>query len=381
MRVGDIPVTLVPWGATAVIAFMISRFAAASARKVRADQTTGPGLISVVTVAAYLLSVLVGAMLWGEPWQAPARWAVVIAVLLLAAWWGSSRSLGVRQTRAARPGAGDHTCRVGGPARHAGGGRGGVGHRSLDASQAGGSVASGAATRRCRRHRAVAPTASVRAECPDLVRLVRARLRDSHLVRARSLPLPPLSWEWSPASRCWARCHPLAPATSCSSGGLLLVRSLEQSRAGWCSVPGQLPRFDQASLAGGACGLLAGAVFAGLAWAASGDLGTLRLADLGPRLFPLLVMAGTTMGLSGLITGLALGLAARVEAGTETVTCAEARASSARLRGSVARRSNARSDFRVARLCVVPEPLAATRWAGQPGSWCWSRVAAPCCRR
>ena len=74
---------------------------------------------------------------------------------------------------------------------------------------------------------------------------------------------------------------------------------------------GQVPRFDKASLTGGVCGLIAGAVFAGLAWAASGDLGTLRLADLGPRLFPLLVMACTTMGLSGLITGLALGLAAR----------------------------------------------------------------------
>ncbi|HMI33599.1 MAG TPA: DUF6350 family protein, partial [Propionibacteriaceae bacterium] len=81
-----------------------------------------------------------------------------------------------------------------------------------------------------------------------------------------------------------------------------------------CSVllgSGPVPRFDLASLAGGVCGLLAGAVFAGLAWAASGDLGTLRLADLGPRLFPLLVMAGTTMGLSGLITGLAWGLANR----------------------------------------------------------------------
>ena len=38
VRIGAIPVTLVPWGATAVIAFMISRFAAASARRVRADQ-------------------------------------------------------------------------------------------------------------------------------------------------------------------------------------------------------------------------------------------------------------------------------------------------------------------------------------------------------
>ncbi len=57
--------------------------------------------------------------------------------------------------------------------------------------------------------------------------------------------------------------------------------------------------------------MLAGVAFAGLAWAASGDLGTLRLAGLGPRLFPLLVMAGTTMGLSGMITGLTLGLLPR----------------------------------------------------------------------
>ncbi len=76
-------------------------------------------------------------------------------------------------------------------------------------------------------------------------------------------------------------------------------------------APRRAARVDEASLTGGAGGALAGAVFAGLAWAASGDLGTLRLADIGPRLFPLLVMAGTTMGLSGLITGLALGWAGR----------------------------------------------------------------------
>jgi hypothetical protein len=70
-------------------------------------------------------------------------------------------------------------------------------------------------------------------------------------------------------------------------------------------------RLDQASLRGGVCGLLAGAVFAAVAWATSGDLGALRFTDLGPRLFPLLVMASTTMGLSGMITGLALRLMPR----------------------------------------------------------------------
>ena len=71
-------------------------------------------------------------------------------------------------------------------------------------------------------------------------------------------------------------------------------------------------RFDETSLVGGLAGVLSGALFAGLAWAASGDLGTLRLADLGPRLLPLLVMGVTTMGLAGMITGLLLGIGRRL---------------------------------------------------------------------
>ena len=58
----------------------------------------------------------------------------------------------------------------------------------------------------------------------------------------------------------------------------------------------------------GASGLL----FTGLAWATSGDLGTLRLADLGPRLLPLLIMGVTTLGLAGMITGLPLGIGRHV---------------------------------------------------------------------
>ena len=71
-------------------------------------------------------------------------------------------------------------------------------------------------------------------------------------------------------------------------------------------------RFDETSLVGGLAGVLSGALFTGLAWAASGDLGILRLADLGPRLLPLLVMGVTTMGLAGMITGLLLGIGRRL---------------------------------------------------------------------
>jgi hypothetical protein len=52
-------------------------------------------------------------------------------------------------------------------------------------------------------------------------------------------------------------------------------------------------------------------MFAAVAWAASGDLGAVRLTDMGPRLLPLFVMASTTMGLAGMITGLAIGLMPR----------------------------------------------------------------------
>ena len=67
-------------------------------------------------------------------------------------------------------------------------------------------------------------------------------------------------------------------------------------------------RFDASSLVGGLVAVLSALVFVGLGWAAGGDLGVQRLTGLGPRLLPLLVMAGTTMGLAGLLTGLVLGL-------------------------------------------------------------------------
>jgi hypothetical protein len=310
VRVSGIPVTLVPWGATAVIAFLISRFAAASARKVRADQATGPGLISIVTVATYLLSVLVGAMLWGEPWRAPGRWAVVIAVLLVAAWWGASRSIGARRVEV--------------PSR----------------------------VRAMTRAVLAAQLVMLLAGAAVLVIGLWLHLKQVEALHqalqpgvAGGIALLLLQLALAPNALIWSASYALGSGFSLGAGSVVapsatqlgmvpaipLLGALPSPGPGdliqlwWLAAgavagaiacwvmlgSGPIPRFDQASLAGGACGLLAGAVFAGLAWAASGDLGTLRLTGLGPPLFPLLVMAGTTMGLSGLITGLALGLAAR----------------------------------------------------------------------
>ncbi len=73
-------------------------------------------------------------------------------------------------------------------------------------------------------------------------------------------------------------------------------------------------RFDETALVGGLSGVIGGLVFVVLAWASSGDLGVLRLAGLGPRLPELTVMAVSTLGLSGMIGGLVLGLLRRTGA-------------------------------------------------------------------
>ena len=310
VRIGVLPVTLVPWGATAVIAFMISRFAAANARRAAANHRASPGLISIATVAAYQLPVLVGAVLWGEPWQAPARWASVIAVLVVAAWWGGSRSVGAT--------------------------RGGVPSWTL-----------------------TIPRAALAAQLAMLVAgaavLVTGLWMHLKQVEALHEALQPgvsggialllLQLAFVPNAMMWSASYALGSGFSLGAGSVVSPAATQLGMVPGIPLLGALPapgpgdlaqlgwlaagaaagaiacwvllaarpaaRADEAGLAGGACGLLAGAVFTGLAWMASGDLGTLRLADIGPRLFLLLVMAGTTMGLSGLITGLALGWAGR----------------------------------------------------------------------
>jgi hypothetical protein len=310
VRIGALPVTLVPWGATALIAFMISRFAAASARQVPANHKASPGLISIVTVAAYQLPVLVGASFWGEPWQAPARWASVIAVLVMAAWWGGIRRVGA--TRAEGPGW----------------------------------------TRTILRAVLAAQLVMLVAGAAVLVtglwmhlKQVEALHEALHPGVSGGVALLLLQLAFVPNAMVWSASYALGSGFSLGAGsvvapaatqlgmvpGIPLLGALPAPGAGdlaelwWLAAgavagaiacwvllaPRTTARFDEAGLAGGACGLLAGAVFAGLAWAASGAVGTLWFADLGPRLFPLLVMAGSTMGLSALITGLVVGWVGR----------------------------------------------------------------------
>lgn len=308
VRIGAIPVTLVPWGATAVIAFMISRFAAASARRLRRDQIRSPLLISAVTVAVYLLAVLAVAVWLGEAWHGPARWAAVIAVLLAAAVSGSSKALGAGRATS----------------------RGWVIARALIAAQL---------------VMLIAGAAVLITGLGTHLNRVAALYETVQPGVAGGIALLLLQLGFAPNALVWSASYALGSGFSLGAGSVVAPAVTELGILPGIPLLGALPspgpgdlvelwwlaagaaagaiacwvlfaarpavRFDVASLKGGACGVLAGVAFAGLAWAASGDLGTLRLTGLGPRMFPLLVMAATTMGLSGMITGLALGLVPR----------------------------------------------------------------------
>ena len=311
-RIGDIPVTLVPWGATALSAFMLSKFAAVATRRMRDGEAAGPGVISVATTAAYLVPVLMVAVFMGEPWQQPAHWAAVVAVLLGSAYVGGSRALGVGLTRAL-PGW----------------------LRSVPRAVVGAQLVM------------LAAGASV---------LVTGLIRHLDRVEALFDALGPgvaggiallmVQFAFVPNAFVWSGSYALGAGFSLGTGsvvapagtelgilpGIPMLGALPAAGPGgvaqlWWLAAGVLAgaiaawivvrsrpaaRFDETSLVGGLAGVLAGALFTGLAWAASGDLGILRLADLGPRLLPLLVMGVTTMGLAGMITGLLLGIGRRL---------------------------------------------------------------------
>ena len=309
--IGSIAVTLVPWGATAVTAFMLSRFAAFSARQVRADQPTGPAVISVVLTATYLVPVLVVAVWQGQPWQEPLHWAAVITVLALAAAWGSSRALGQGLTESwpawTRPlprailaaqlvllvaGAGvlvtglvvhlDRVTRL---------------QEALDPPIAG----------------SIALLMAQLAVVPNVIVWAASYALGSGFVLGVGSVVAPAATELGilPGIPLLGALPSAGPGSP-SELWWLAAGAMAGAVAAWVMVRSLRPkRFDTSSLIGGLAGLLAGAMFVGLAWAASGDLGNLRLAGLGPRLVPLLVMSGTTMGLAGMITGLMLGLVRR----------------------------------------------------------------------
>jgi hypothetical protein len=354
-RIGVIPVTLVPWGATAVAGFLLYRLAMSAARQVRADQSATPGVVALTITAAYLAPVLAVAVFSGEPWQAPGHWAAVIVALAACAAWGASRVLGwpvadrwpgwvkalpravlAGQLTMLAAGAGLlvtglllHLDRV----------------ESLTAALDPGAVGGIALLLA---QLAVTPNAFVWSGSYALgsgFTLGGGSLVAPSATQLGVVPGIPI----------------LAALPGAGPGGTeqlwwLAAGALAGGIAAWVTVRA-LPawRFDLLSLLGGLAGVLSGAAFAALAWAASGDLGSVRLAGLGPRLVPLLVMGMTTMGLAGLITGLLLGLVRRWRRPKVGPKATEATPASDRLPKPTAVASQARSKPEVGATQANPE--------------------------
>ncbi|HEV2929964.1 MAG TPA: DUF6350 family protein [Propionibacteriaceae bacterium] len=310
--IGGLTVTLVPWGATAVVAYMTARSAALTARQVRTDQLAGRVTVSSVLVATYLVPVLAVAVWQGEPWRDPLHWAAVIMVLGLSAAVGAGRALGRPLTDGWPGWAADLSRAVLGAELvllACGAALLGTGlirhldtvtalHSALDPGVAG----------------SIALLLAQLALVPNALVWAASYAMGSGFVMGAGSVVAPAGTELGmlpglpllgalpgvgpgdPVLLWWLASGVLAGAAAAG----IVVRSRPAAR------------FDASSLVGGLAGVLAAGVFVGLGWAAGGDLGAVRLTDLGPRLWPLLVMAATTMGLAGLLTGVVLGLVRHV---------------------------------------------------------------------
>lgn len=308
VQVAGLEVSLVPWGVTALTAAMLWRFGGYAVRRVPARSSAGPIAVAVVVTLAYALPVLGAAVYLGEPWRAPGRWAAVLLVLLVAAWSGAGSRSG-RPVGSSWPAALTRLPRAV---------AGAVGVLLLAGTAV---LVLGLVTGW---DRVVDLNDALRAGTLGTVLLV--------LVQAAVLPNV-LVWSGSyalGAGFSLGNGSVVAPAAT-SLGVLpglpvlgalpaegpgstlqlwwLVSGAVAGALAAWLALRGSTPRrVDATTLVGGLSGVAAALVFTGLAWTTSGDLGSLRLAGLGPRLLPLLVMSTTTLGLSGMITGTVVGI-------------------------------------------------------------------------
>lgn len=309
-----IPVTLVPWGATALFALLLWRSAAFAARSARPDRPARPGWVALVLVVAYLLPVLAVAEVYGRPAAAPGHLLAVSVVLLGASAAGAARALDVHPTR-----------------------RWPAWARSLPRAVLGVQLvllAAGLAV-------------LVTAVLVHLDRVLELHDRLAPGVTG-TIALVAAQLALLPNACVWAASYALGGGFTLGNGSVVAPAGTDLGALPGLPVLGALPangpgptgalwwlaagvlagvvaawlvvrsrpraRFDETALVGGLSGLLGALVFVTIAWTTSGDLGGLRLAGLGPLLLPLLVMAVSTLGLAGMLTGLLLGLVSRYRA-------------------------------------------------------------------
>lgn len=310
-RLGTTAVTLVPWGATMFAALLLSRLAGFSARQYRGDARRGALSVTALMLLAYAAPVAGAALLTSGPRPDLRGVAGVAALLALSAWWGSCRALGYSPV-----GGWPAWCRA-------------VPRAVAGAQLA--MVASGAA-------------ALVVGLVVHLNRVL-ALTDGLHTGVVGGVALSLVQLAFAPNAVVWAASYTLGAGFSLGPGAIVALASTEHGLLPSVPILGALPgagagdpnelwwlaagvlagstaawimvrsrpsaRGDETGLVGGLAGVLAGLGFVAVAWASGGDLGNLRLAGLGPRLLPLLLLSVTTMGLAGMATGLVLGLVRR----------------------------------------------------------------------
>ncbi len=307
-HLGSARVTLIPWGATVVFAFLVLRSAAFAAGRVHNPARPRRVAISIFTAAAYFVPVVVAATVsGGDDWPARSRFVAVALVVLLSAAWGARR--------AGRGAAASWPAWVAGFP-------GAVVSAQLVMVVAGAALLATGLINHF--SRVVALTGGLDAGIAGGIALVFLQLA------------------LAPTAVMWAGSYALGPGFSVGSSSIVAPAGTELGMLPGLPLLGALPagggadtsqlwwlaggaaagavaawiavrhrpaaRFDQTSLVGGFSGLVAGVVFVAGAWACSGDIGSVRLTALGPRLIQLLVMAPTTMGLAGMVVGFVLGL-------------------------------------------------------------------------
>lgn len=302
--------TLVPWGATLLFATMLSRFAGFAVRQTREPAVADVGRVVAVMTVVYLLPVVGATALVGDP-TSIARGAVVTALFAAAASaWGAFRAAEIDPTTSwptwsravprAVLSASLVMLAVGAAAVVAGL----VVHlerveqlaAALDTGVAGG----------------IALLVAQLAFIPNLIVWGASYTLGSGFSLGSGTVVTPTGTELGllPAI-------PVLGGLPGSGGGTvqlvwLTAGVVAGAVAAWCILRARpAGRFDEMTLVGGLSGAMAGLVFTVLGWLSAGDLGTVRLAGMGPQLLPLGVMAVTTMGLSGLLFGLVAGLLRR----------------------------------------------------------------------
>ncbi|GAA2098181.1 hypothetical protein GCM10009841_11070 [Microlunatus panaciterrae] len=313
-HLGGLRPTLVPLGVTAVFAVMLSRFAAVAGRQASGDQVrpirAWSRIVAIMT-SVYTVAVGVVALLAGGPGQAGRAAVGALLISAIASAWGSHRALELRPAELL-------------PAWG----------RSVPVAVAGAMltmVLAGSAA-------LVAALVANFSRVEQLGTVLQTGV-------AGGIALLALQLAFAPNAVLWAASYALGAGFSVGDGSLVSPTSTDLGVLPGLPILGALPaegpgddryfwwlaagvlagavaallvmrgrpsaRFDETSLVGGLAGALSGLAFVALAWAAGGDLGSGRLSDLGPRLGPLLVMAVTLMGLSGMVAGLLLGLVRR----------------------------------------------------------------------